>query len=804
MRLLATQFESERQERDFDSSIRVLQHAREIRNIYKRRSWDLQGYLRRTLQIKHGALPVTESEMRNLEDRLIQKAQDNKHYVTLNLPIRSKDTCWNSTLTQEEKDAEVFISKCGECHVLHEFPRCEQCKKPRHKSGPCSECNYAKEKEDYYEGYCGNCFQKHEFPNCIQCQHYRLKPGRCTNCGAIGPDNTEWIYSCLGHEAEHEELIRPILEARKKKVDEESKKFTTYRNCPFCRGYFHAAKACIFRTHVKHFNILKDRMEMFENEDTTTKMIVPTTDSEESSDSEEEESDGESSDGDQTYMLVTRPRQQSDDDEDMEQTKLNSRFGPIDKFDKILSITRRQREETVEEEYETVSEEEEDEDEQEEFDDYIDDQDEDNQDDDQDEDEDDQGFHEQSPMDEDDTENPEADAMEEESSEDQEQPGQADETQPEEHADQEQTRQAEENQPEGHQEGEQTEQKDTKHENQFREHPSFHMVSKQLVSTCELNKENFGHSVCKILPDTAEFPEDIFTVEGCIWCGSKGHDIFSCLGYATWLGDLWMTPREEGGRLTYPQRQRRIEAMLKLAKDHYYNPRRPWEIYIGLDNGEYLTAKGVKIQIKDKKILNLIPRHLQTTTTIYADLPTAKEMREMMQLSTSTEPAAQTTVMEEICNQAIAMKEDLIDLEIELKKSLGIQITEMKKEVKKELSAITSMVDDKVSSLPQQLVSFREYLSKSLSTLHTRSLQSEITLVESYRSLSDAKSADSCMTWRSTLCEEDPSYNLRGRWLQLSDRLNSIVEFTIRKELSGTNYRKSTCRGTKRCFYTNW
>ena len=89
----------------------------------------------------------------------------------------------------------------------------------------------------------------------------------------------------------------------------------------------------------------------------------------------------------------------------------------------------------------------------------------------------------------------------------------------------------------------------------------------------------------------------------------------------------------------------------------------------------------------------------------------------------------------------------------------------------------------RVSSLPQQLVSFREYLSKSLANLHQRSLQSDITLVESYRSLSEAKSADSCMTWRSTICENDPSYHLRGRWRQLSDRLNNLVEYTLRSNL---------------------
>ena len=223
--------------------------------------------------------------------------------------------------------------------------------------------------------------------------------------------------------------------------------------------------------------------------------------------------------------------------------------------------------------------------------------------------------------------------------------------------------------------------------------------------------------------------------------------------------------------------------MLKEAKDVYQTLGKPWELYTGLDDGEYLTEKGVKIKIKNQKIINLIPRHLQTTTTIYADLPTAEEMGRMLQLSTSTQPTAQMTVMDELCNQAVSMKEDILELEVELKRSLGLQISDLKKEVRKELCAISTMMQDKISSLPQQLVSFREYLSKSLANLHQRRLQSDITLVETYRSLSEAKSADSCMTWRSTICQNDPSYHLRGRWRQLSDRLNCITEFTIRSNL---------------------
>ena len=49
------------------------------------------------------------------------------------------------------------------------------------------------------------------------------------------------------------------------------------------------------------------------------------------------------------------------------------------------------------------------------------------------------------------------------------------------------------------------------------------------------------------------------------------------------------------------------------------------------------------------------------------------------------------------------------------------------------------MMEDKLSSLPQQLVSFREYISKSLVNLHQRTLQSDLTLGESIQGADRSK-----------------------------------------------------------------
>ena len=84
--------------------------------------------------------------------------------------------------------------------------------------------------------------------------------------------------------------------------------------------------------------------------------------------------------------------------------------------------------------------------------------------------------------------------------------------------------------------------------------------------------------------------------------------------------------------LTSEERSQEQKAVLDRARQ-FYNPRRPWEIYVEIDDGEYLTNKGVKVIVKCGRIINLIPRHLQTTTTFYPDSPTPEEMNGMLKLN---------------------------------------------------------------------------------------------------------------------------------------------------------------------------
>ena len=108
-------------------------------------------------------------------------------------------------------------------------------------------------------------------------------------------------------------------------------------------------------------------------------------------------------------------------------------------------------------------------------------------------------------------------------------------------------------------------------------------------ASCELTKKMFQNSICKILPDAADFPEDLFNVEGCIWCGSKGHDVLDCLGYITWLMQYFHLDQH---RLSYGEELKMKNRIIARARE-YHNPKRPWELYIGKEDREYYSVYSI-------------------------------------------------------------------------------------------------------------------------------------------------------------------------------------------------------------------
>ena len=204
-----------------------------------------------------------------------------------------------------------------------------------------------------------------------------------------------------------------------------------------------------------------------------------------------------------------------------------------------------------------------------------------------------------------------------------------------------------------------------------------------------------------------------------------------------------------------------------------------------IDDGEYLKYKRVKIIVNCGKIVNIIPRYLQTTTTSYPDLPTPEEMNGMLKLSSNTHPTAQLTVMDKLCNQSIGFKEEIEELEVELKKSMVIQLEHLKKEIKQEIqdSASAAKMNDNLGQLAQQLNQMKEYMSKTVLNLHHRNMHLDITVVNTFRELFESKTLDSNMMWNKVICKDDPIYQFRGRWRQMADRLNYIANYTIRAGL---------------------
>ena len=222
LRILFIQFEDEREDKDFDSGIRIILHSSAIQNILKLRTYSLSERLiavmksmesnqqdnssstKEALQNQNPLPVIKEERYKLLEDQISLTDEP----LVFSLPVKSTSTCWNSILTKQQKDNLILMAKCGDCSCYHEFPKCDKCKSIRMQSEICQSCRYIKKEEGCYSSYYGNCFQEHELPNCVKCQHFRLKAGRHTNCRALGPDDIQWNDSCFGYRQQLHEVTK--------------------------------------------------------------------------------------------------------------------------------------------------------------------------------------------------------------------------------------------------------------------------------------------------------------------------------------------------------------------------------------------------------------------------------------------------------------------------------------------------------------------------------------------------------------------------------------------------------------------
>ena len=98
-----------------------------------------------------------------------------------------------------------------------------------------------------------------------------------------------------------------------------------------------------------------------------------------------------------------------------------------------------------------------------------------------------------------------------------------------------------------------------------------------------------------------------------------------------------------------------MDAWLQNAKNHlqdHYNPAKPWNFYIDLDDGEYYSPLGAPVVVVNKRIINLIPYSVQDSTLPTSWLPTPVEMGSLIWLSNDVEDFDRKTFQEE-------MKEDV-------------------------------------------------------------------------------------------------------------------------------------------------
>ena len=170
LRILSIQFEDEREDKDFDSGIRIILHSNAIQDILKLRTYSLSERLLAVMKsmepntqdsrkkTKEDPLPVTKEETYKPQEDLLQHTSFTEEPLVLSLPVKSTSTCWNSILTKQQKDNLIFIAKCGDCSCYHKFPKCDKHKSIRMQSGMCQSCRYIKKEEDYYISNCGNCF----------------------------------------------------------------------------------------------------------------------------------------------------------------------------------------------------------------------------------------------------------------------------------------------------------------------------------------------------------------------------------------------------------------------------------------------------------------------------------------------------------------------------------------------------------------------------------------------------------------------------------------------------------------------
>ena len=271
-------------------------------------------------------------------------------------------------------------------------------------------------------------------------------------------------------------------------------------------------------------------------------------------------------------------------------------------------------------------------------------------------------------------------------------------------------------------------------------------------------------------------PDDIIPTIGRVWCGSGNHDTVNCQGYLTWTQNCASAQSIDDPSV-------KLDLMKKVRAQliEYHDTDKPWEFYVNLDDGEYLTPQGVKLIVRFKRILNLIPRNMQTVSVSYAALPTALDVANAIKLSSEVRRSEVITLKEELQHHKDEMHMKIEDLETSVIKSFDTKLLDLYKKLDVDLNQIyTSVMDNRVGQLPEQFDGIKEFLEKGLKEIQTRRLETDHVLVTLYRDLFDSRTPDATIVWKRDMEHHDPNYAFRGQWRKLADRLNWISSHNLR------------------------
>ena len=296
------------------------------------------------------------------------------------------------------------------------------------------------------------------------------------------------------------------------------------------------------------------------------------------------------------------------------------------------------------------------------------------------------------------------------------------------------------------------------------------------TKTCNTNGDILEKSLCKVLPDGMTILSDIIPTIGCVWCGSGNHDTVSCQAYLTWTQNCASAQSIDDPAV-------KLDLMKKVRAQliEYHDTEKPWEFYVNLDDGEYLTPQGVKLIVRFKRILNLIPRNMQTVSVSYATLPTPLDVANAIKLSSEVRRNEVVTLKEELQHHKEEMHMKIDDLETSVIKSLDTKLLDLYKKFDVDLHQIyTSIMESKFEQLPQQFDGIKDFLEKGLKEIQTRRLETDHVLVTLYRDLFDSRTPDATVVWRRDIEHHDPNYAFRGQWRKLADRLNWINSHNLR------------------------